>query len=443
MHLKAVAASLVAVLCLGISAASAASTVKTSGVTIKHRQQIKATAKAKREKAIKQKTIVTYFKYLSSDTHKVVKTAARQGDQLDLYTNNSDSAGNPADGAAKPTVITAEEFAAQAPHGAMYLMTNWWCSAAAVHVSYTPTGASPTDLGLYSGDCTNPNAAITGRFYPQKIGTYDPAVPFLFSFRNVDPLDKTIIQKVSTDAGECTVNYYRSLGHPNVYGAQFTCDDGYNYSNYLETPGPNDIQFTVYVFPKNWPDSSNTAAVLKDQMGDPDKDGLTSNIEALIGTNPNKADTDGDGLSDGDEYYAYETSPLVKDTDGDGLSDKAEVDAKSNPIGPGSATADQISRWARLKNYPAPELANISATYSAAASQETVSWSTNVNADGIVNWGTTTAYGSYKSDFVFTKSHAITFTVTPGLTYHYAIRACSTAPNPKCTTTPDATFVAE
>lgn len=47
-------------------------------------------------------------------------------------------------------------------------------------------------------------------------------------------------------------------------------------------------------------------------------------------------DTDGDGLTDGDEIFALSTSPLVRDTDGDGLSDAEESVEGTDPINPGS-----------------------------------------------------------------------------------------------------------
>jgi hypothetical protein len=49
-----------------------------------------------------------------------------------------------------------------------------------------------------------------------------------------------------------------------------------------------------------------------------------------MGTDKTKADTDGDGLTDGEEK-AIGTNPLVSDTDGDGYSDFAEVNAKTDP----------------------------------------------------------------------------------------------------------------
>ena len=42
-------------------------------------------------------------------------------------------------------------------------------------------------------------------------------------------------------------------------------------------------------------------------------------------------DTDGDGLSDWDELYFYNTSPYLEDSDSDGYNDKQEIDAGKDP----------------------------------------------------------------------------------------------------------------
>jgi len=58
---------------------------------------------------------------------------------------------------------------------------------------------------------------------------------------------------------------------------------------------------------------------------DPDADGLTNSQEGENHTDPNSADTDGDGLLDGEEVNTYGTDPTAADTDGDTLSDGDEV----------------------------------------------------------------------------------------------------------------------
>jgi len=58
---------------------------------------------------------------------------------------------------------------------------------------------------------------------------------------------------------------------------------------------------------------------------DKDMDGLTKKEEKELGTDPENSDTDGDGLSDGEEVKTYKSNPLNADTDGDGLKDGDEV----------------------------------------------------------------------------------------------------------------------
>ena len=79
---------------------------------------------------------------------------------------------------------------------------------------------------------------------------------------------------------------------------------------------------------------------------DQDNDGIPNKLEALLNTNPNKADTDGDGIDDLTEVGPDLTSPLDSDLDGiidaldtsndadsdnDGLTDQQELTLKSNP----------------------------------------------------------------------------------------------------------------
>jgi hypothetical protein len=65
---------------------------------------------------------------------------------------------------------------------------------------------------------------------------------------------------------------------------------------------------------------------------DTDGDGLSDGAEFTAGTNPNKADTDGDAISDGDEVNTAPVSnPLLMDSDGDGATDALERRVGTNP----------------------------------------------------------------------------------------------------------------
>lgn len=58
---------------------------------------------------------------------------------------------------------------------------------------------------------------------------------------------------------------------------------------------------------------------------DTDNDGIADIFEHIYGTNPEKSDTDDDGLDDYEEIYLFGTDPLNSDTDGDTLPDGFEA----------------------------------------------------------------------------------------------------------------------
>ena len=83
--------------------------------------------------------------------------------------------------------------------------------------------------------------------------------------------------------------------------------------------------------------TSNTITVaVLDPTKDDDNDGLTNLKECAAGTDPKNADTDGDGIKDGDELGGnIKTDPLKKDTDGDGLDDGVEDKNKDGNLDKG------------------------------------------------------------------------------------------------------------
>jgi len=84
---------------------------------------------------------------------------------------------------------------------------------------------------------------------------------------------------------------------------------------------------------------------------DTDGDGLSDGEEVNnYGTDPTTSDTDGDGLSDGEELRKYSTDPTTPDTDGDGLSDGEEASGETNPTDPDSDD-DGLSDGTEIDRY--------------------------------------------------------------------------------------------
>ncbi|MCH5249049.1 MAG: cellulose binding domain-containing protein [Lachnospiraceae bacterium] len=69
-----------------------------------------------------------------------------------------------------------------------------------------------------------------------------------------------------------------------------------------------------------------------DSEDDMDGDGISNREEIDQGTDPLKSDTDGDNLTDYEEIHEYNTNPLLEDTDGDGLTDYEDVFLGFSPL---------------------------------------------------------------------------------------------------------------
>ena len=93
------------------------------------------------------------------------------------------------------------------------------------------------------------------------------------------------------------------------------------------------------------------AAGTDPRQPDTDGDGLTDGDEVRVyGTDPTRADTDGDGLTDGEEVRLYGTNPLDPDSDGDGVRDGIEVAAGSDPRDPRSVPTAVLYGINALRN---------------------------------------------------------------------------------------------
>ncbi len=75
------------------------------------------------------------------------------------------------------------------------------------------------------------------------------------------------------------------------------------------------------------------AAPVDATVADPDADNLVDSLEAQYGLDPYNADSDADGVADGDEINIYGTDPSYGDSDGDGILDGEELfGISTNPL---------------------------------------------------------------------------------------------------------------
>jgi len=108
-----------------------------------------------------------------------------------------------------------------------------------------------------------------------------------------------------------------------------------------------------------------------DAFEDQDNDGLSALEEFDAGTNPFVADTDEDGIKDGEELIEGEdgfiTSPLLADSDGDSLSDAVEIVVGSDPND--SADTDMASALVSISSSPSSVVITFNAIDSETSAQ--------------------------------------------------------------------------
>jgi outer membrane protein OmpA-like peptidoglycan-associated protein len=184
-------------------------------------------------------------------------------------------------------------------------------------------------------------------------------------FPMLSPSPKEVKDKGFAGIAPAGLGYQFSLGrfiHMDINaGITFTTTDDLNYFKDGEAPDVFYFAGIGLLFGSNSPrddDNDDLFNHQEDELGtdpynpDTDGDGLTDGEEVMIyRTDPLKRDTDGDGLSDGDEVYKYKTDPLRADTDGDGLSDFDEIHKYgTDPLNP-DTDGDGISDGEEILKY--------------------------------------------------------------------------------------------
>lgn len=120
---------------------------------------------------------------------------------------------------------------------------------------------------------------------------------------------------------------------------------------------------------------------------------------------------------------------------------KCELEFNKNYIFGDGMEGREIWTWFRAANFGgssvkftvgggtseprAPVISNVVST-ALTQTGATITWTTDSNSDSIVEYGTTTAYGSSASGSGAVKSHSVTLSgLTPGTLYHYRVKSAN------------------
>jgi len=124
------------------------------------------------------------------------------------------------------------------------------------------------------------------------------------------------------------------------WGAGWNADpDNDGLPNVLDKDSDNDGM------PDGWEMDNHLHPGTPDANLDPDGDGLSNIEEYQHDTNPKVADTDGDGVSDGEEVHVHGSDPLNPDTDDDALADGEEPLYSTLPLNPDSDGDGMPDGW--------------------------------------------------------------------------------------------------
>ncbi|MGH2616954.1 MAG: hypothetical protein ACRDJC_17105 [Thermomicrobiales bacterium] len=130
----------------------------------------------------------------------------------------------------------------------------------------------------------------------------------------------------SGDSGTCTVS--GPPGDTMIMCTDLRPGDGVAVVNAGTEPAPDPAAEVPAPAPEAAPEAAAPPETTDRAVAtatDQDADNYADELEPGLGLDPTNADTDADGVADGDELNIYGTDPLAVDSDGDGVFDGEEL----------------------------------------------------------------------------------------------------------------------
>lgn len=228
------------------------------------------------------------------------------------------------------------------PYGRLTLGTTWsQFFQTNLNVGYAQNGDGEFSVDLIPID-------INIRFSPFTSETFKPFVYAGFGALHYDVTEIPASVYENEDVNGWTgiipygigFQYYLS----EVLSLDVTAGNNYSFSDELNPViNKNDDSFLTAALGIRY-----TVVLPND---DKDGDGLLRKEEKSLGTDPKNPDTDGDGLTDGDEVKTYLTDPLNADSDGDGLTDYEEIMTTKTDPNKKDTDGDGLTDYDELKTY--------------------------------------------------------------------------------------------
>ena len=299
-------------------------------------------------------TTTNSFATVRVNGNPVTSGTASQSISLSVGSNTITVVGTAQDGTTTSTyTVVVTRFSNVATLSALTLSSGTLSPSFATNTTtYTAAVANTISAITVTPILTAPTATVRVNGALVNSGSASPSIPLNLGYNTITVIgtaqDNTITATYTLTVWkyQCTLvdngiveggSIAISWNAVDVASLTATAKSGYLFGSWTGDASGSTTPTTVLMNA-----NKTVGAIFVQDTRDADNDGLTNYQESIISlTNPVVADSDSDGVNDGQEV-ADSTNPLLTDTDGDGLTDGEEKARATNPLA-GDSDADGLS----------------------------------------------------------------------------------------------------